>query len=766
MKLIRFLCCLIFFLPQLAWSQNLDSLKSVWDDASKHDTIRLDAASKLIRKYLFSDPNKAIHLGEKMLQQAKESRLVKWQGGAFALIGVGYEVKGDFQKAGENYSEWRKILELTKDFEKLAMALNNIGNIYWKQGDLLTALDYYQKSLKLRIKLNDENGTATCYNNIGLIYSNQKEYDKALEYYQKAEVIFEKKKDQSNLISTYGNLGLTLMKLKRHDEAIGYFEKSLKVAEEKKNKPGIAAAYNNIGSILIEKKEFEKAVEYFEKAVQLNTELGNSKSLASTYFNYGNLELTRNNFSKASELCLSGYEFSLKAKVLAEKMNNCECLYKAEKSSGNFLKSLEYYELYSSYRDSMASEDRRKEITRKEVRFEYEKKMTADSLTFFIEKKILSSEVEKQRAFAQLERLISLKKTGQIDSLNRENYIRDLEIKNQDAELRSAEKAKKLQEAEIELQNQTLEQDKIQRLFLIIGLLMVILFSIFMFNRFRITRRQKNVIVRQKKEVEHQKALVEEKNTEILDSIQYAKHLQNAILPPMKLWKENLSDSFILYKPKDIVAGDFYFMERSKGKIIFAAADCTGHGVPGALVSVVCSNALNRSVKEFNLSDPGKILDKVKDLVLETFERSENDVNDGMDISLCVLDTENNNLLWAGANNPLWLYRKNGGETEFIECKPNKQPIGKSFESNEFITHRLQLQEGDSFYLFTDGYSDQFGGEKGKKFNGSRMKELLMKIQSMSMTDQQEKLMQNFNEWKGDIEQIDDVCVIGVRISN
>lgn len=333
----------------------------------------------------------------------------------------------------------------------------------------------------------------------------------------------------------------------------------------------------------------------------------------------------------------------------------------------------------------------------------------------------------------------------------------------------------------------------------------LILFLLFRWRTSALRKRQAELeetvrirtseVVREKKEVEHQKELVEEKNKEILDSITYAKRLQEAILPPLKIVKEYLPESFILYKPKDIVAGDFYFMESfaeasdSKGKnnnhVVFAAADCTGHGVPGAMVSVVCSNALNRAVKEFKLTDPGLILDKVRELVVETFEKSESEVKDGMDISLCILDTSNNELKWAGANNPLWVVKK-GQEAEdkgqvkrdekindssliahglsLIEIKPDKQPIGKYAEARPFTTHTVQLQKGDTIYIFTDGYEDQFGGDKGKKFKSANMKKLLLDISSENMETQREKISFEFEKWKGELEQVDDVCVIGVRI--
>ena len=260
-----------------------------------------------------------------------------------------------------------------------------------------------------------------------------------------------------------------------------------------------------------------------------------------------------------------------------------------------------------------------------------------------------------------------------------------------------------------------------------------------------------------KKKLAFQKEIIEEKNRAITDSIAYAKRIQNAILPTDKIFKEALQESFIIYKPKDIVAGDFYWMECNNGNVLFAAADCTGHGVSGAMVSVVCNNALNRSVREHGLTEPGKILDKSREIVVQEFEKSDEDVKDGMDIALCSL--EGNEIKYAGANNPLWIIR-NG---KLLEFKANKQPIGKFDNPVPYTTHTIPLEKGDSIYIFSDGLIDQFGGDKGKKLKTKAFRELLLSIQNNSMEEQKLLIDEAFEDWKGDIEQVDDICVIGVK---
>ncbi len=275
------------------------------------------------------------------------------------------------------------------------------------------------------------------------------------------------------------------------------------------------------------------------------------------------------------------------------------------------------------------------------------------------------------------------------------------------------------------------------------------------------TRSLRNIISERTAEVVKQKEVIEMKNKDITDSINYAKRIQEAILPTRERFKSVLPDSFILFKPKDIVSGDFYWMSEKNDLIFVAAGDCTGHGVPGAMVSVVCSNALNRAVKEFGITDPGKILDKVRDLVIETFEKSEKeDIKDGMDISLCTINTKTKEVQWAGANNPLWFIQ---GQ-EIKEITADKQPIGNSDNPRPFTTHKVKLTKGDEIYLFTDGYADQFGGPKGKKFKYKQLEQKVLEGRSLDMIVQRDNLNTTFERWMGNLEQIDDVLIIGIRV--
>lgn len=280
--------------------------------------------------------------------------------------------------------------------------------------------------------------------------------------------------------------------------------------------------------------------------------------------------------------------------------------------------------------------------------------------------------------------------------------------------------------------------------------------SLFGNNEITTLADQFNMMVENLEEAQKQ---LTEKNEEIMDSIRYAKRIQTAILPSDQYIDMHLEKAYVLFKPKDIVSGDFYWMDEVDGKVFFGAFDCTGHGVPGAMVSVVGNNGLNRCVREFGLTEPAKILDKLAILVEETFHIPGEEVKDGMDAGLLAWDPKTRVLEFAGANNPLYYFRN--GELE--EIKANKQPIGAYADRGPFTNHRFETQPGDYIVTFSDGYADQFGGPKGKKLKYKPFKQILLDNLGQEPKVIHDKLDETFEAWRGDHEQVDDVCVIGVQ---
>ena len=650
---------------------------------------------------------KAIEICERNLKTKKLSKkeitsFKLTQAAAINNVGYVYGNYGDMQKQLEYFEKSLKINEELGDKKGLAGAFNSVGYAHKLLGNLKKAIEYYGKSIKIRDEIGDKKGVSSSYLNIGSLYESQGEIDKALEYYQKTLKIQEELNDSYLKAIALNNIGYIYFQKKEYEKAFEYNFQSLKIRLEIQDKKGIANSYHNISLAFKETGKLDSALIYYQLSLEMKEQQRDLFGIPPTLTNIGYVWYELGNFQKAKQFGLRSYEIAKKTNVPHSVMKSAMLLQKIYFKEKNYIKAYELITTYYQIRDSMVNDENKKAALKQNMQYEYDKKAASDSVAF--------------------------------------------------------EKEKQIKEVEIAKQKVELKAKRNQQFGLYGGLLLVLLFAGFMYNRFKITQKQKLVIEEQKAVVESSHNLLEEKNKEITDSIKYAKRIQSAILPPTKLVKEYLPQSFILYKPKDIVAGDFYWMEHKNGKILFAAADCTGHGVPGAMVSVVCNNGLNRSVREHGLTDPAEILNKTREIVIQEFEKSDEEVKDGMDIAVCSLS--GNQLQYAGANNPLWIIRND----ELLETKADKQPIGKYADLNPFTTHTFELQPNDSIYIFTDGFHDQFGGDKGKKFKASQMKELILSIQDKNMDEQKLIINNTFETWKGALEQVDDVCVIGIRV--
>lgn len=714
---------IIFLLsfPLIGFSSNFneDSLWKAWNNPQISDSLRFSAINSIIWKgYMFSNTDSAYIISKIHLKKATEMNDKYQMAIATNSIGVTKALKG-YNDSALIYFEKCVELNLESNNQKNAAAvLNNIGLINKNQGKLDKAIDYYKQSLELREKIQDTAGMLNSLNNISIIYIELKEYEKGLESLDRCLGLISKVKDTQSEAITYNNLGRLYEGLGKYESAIESIKQAIHLFKELNSTRNVGLLTSNIGAIYADMGEPDSAITYCNRALEIGNQLNDQEIFANAKTKLSKVYL-KSDINKAVKLSKEAYESALQINSLLLQMESSEILYKALKKKGEYNQAIDMYEIFVGLKDSIASEDNLKEVLRYSYQYEYANKVAADSI--------------------------------------------------------KAQEEAKVTEAEIAQKNAEIEKKKTEGYLLYGGIGVITLFALFIFNRFRVTNEQKKLIEVQKKEVEaqkeiaeeqkheadHQRHLVEEKNQEIMDSIQYAKRIQTAILPPNKDIEQYFGNGFILYKPKDVVAGDFYWIHHKNDSLIFAAADCTGHGVPGAMVSVVCNNGLNRAVREFDLSKPGEILDKTRELVIQQFEKSEEEVKDGMDIAMCSIS--GNELKYAGAHNPLWIIRKDSTEVE--EIKANKQPIGKTDNPLPYTTHELELQKGDTIYIFSDGYADQFGGERGKKFKAANFKRLLLSIQHEPMSKQKELIDIAFADWKGDHEQIDDVCVIGYRFS-
>lgn len=626
----------------------------------------------------------------------------------------------------------------------LAKALSRLTNIYFDNGKYEESYYLADELLKIASDVHDDLIYADACKIIGRRYHFRGEYPEALKYYLKSLSYFEKLKNKKEMSQVYNSMGGVYLNQKDYTNAFTYYHKAKQIQIEVKHNPGIATGYLNEANVFIGEANYPKAKKFLDSAMYYYDTFQSEEGKAYVYGTYSEIYIPcGQNDSALTNL--------LYAHKILSKLNKLYTLTQINNSIAD---------LYLKLNDFK------------------------NALNYANEGIVIATKTKQYHNIAPLFLLKSriLEKMGKPnDAL--ENYkqykafsdtvINAGNIRKQTEYALKYDYNKKEYQQQIEKQKLIAEQNEKetkQRFIIngfVIGLLLILTILFLVIRSYRNNKKNSLIIAQQKHEVEKQHHLLQEKNKEVLDSINYAKRLQYAILPSNETIKKHLPNNFIIYKPKDIVAGDFYWMElvsstnHPEPTVLIAVADCTGHGVPGSIVSVVCSNALNRSVFEFGLSDPGEILNKTRELVIATFEKSDNEVKDGMDISLCQINLASGSLKWAGANNPLWIIDQNNNLTEI---KANKQPIGKYFDPLPFTTHQLELKKGNRLYMFTDGYADQFGGSNGKKFKYKQLQQLLLQSSQLSLTEQKQTIENAFENWKGNLEQVDDVCIIGIEV--
>lgn len=604
----------------------------------------------------------------------------------------------------------------------LASTMHNFGTFYYFRANYPAALDYYLRSLKIREEMKDSSAIAKAYNNIALVYYEQNNLKKSLYYHQLSIAIKLKLGDKKGLASSYGNVGNIYYKMGRQASNDSLFNVSLdfqtKALElynalctqfpEKLNyQAGLSGTYNNLGNIYFEKAMLSRQKDFYAvalanhtKAMEIQERTQDERGLSHSYINIASIYEKQKKYNDAIAEYRKALEIDTELGLQEELKTIYEGLSNVYEQKKDHAKSLDYFKKFAAVKDSILNSNSTRQVAEMQVKFDTDKK-------------------EKE-----------------IELLNKEQKIRNAELEQQ------------------KLQRRSLVgwiTGAVITIILIVALLLVVL------NRYRLKNKTNAML-------EAQNKLINFKNKEITDSIKYAQRIQEAVFPPDAQVNRLLPESFVLYKPKDIVSGDFYWIEEWGNAVLLAVADCTGHGVPGAFMSIVGNNLLNQAVNVHGLHKPFLILNdlnkNISKILHQTIEESK--VKDGMDISLVNIDRKTNLLQFAGAFNDLWIIR----DGIMTELKADKFPVGVFVgeQLKSFTHHEYQLQKGDTIYLFTDGYADQFGGEREKKFKYSRLRDLLLANSGRSMSEQKEILESTYQQWKGNLEQVDDICVIGVRV--
>lgn len=744
MKLSRIIFCFILFLHAvdfLAQKYNADSLRTLLN-SQKADTSKADNYSRMIICYsdkgdvetalLYSDSayllatklgfNKClgnclslkgkllIKTGEmdlalKTLEEAlvarKKDGNMQFVCSSLYDIAGWYKANGDPENCLKYYKEGLTLAEQIKNEKVIASGELGIGSMYYRNGDYPAALTHYLRSLKNFEKVKDEMNVAVLSSNIGLIYDMQGELDKALNLYLGSLKVYEKKKVTDRIASAYLNIGNIYYAKKNFDKALDYYLRSKELCEKAQNKQMLSNLYNNLGNIYVDQEKFQTGHDYFKKSLEIREKIHDEYGIAESYHQIATVLYRQRKLNEALPYSLKALELSkaLNERELTKDILQClSGIYEVKKDG---LNSLKYYKEYISTRDSIFNKENTRKTVEARMNFDFEKKEAAAKL-----------EQEKKDLLAVQEK----------------------------------------------------EKEKLIRNSFIGGFTLMIALSFFIYRGYR-QKKKSNL------EITHQKEIIEEKQKEILDSINYAVRIQHALLAHEDFLIQNLPEHFVYFNPKDIVSGDFYWAtsvdttvhlndtHESNKLFYLAVCDSTGHGIPGAFMSLLNIGFLSEAINEKHILKPNLIFDHVRRRLIESI--SNKGQKDGFDGALICVEKNKDayKVSFAAAHNAILLV-SNG---LIKELPVDRMPVGHRDEIIPFSLNEVELKKGDVLYLSTDGYADQFGGPKGKKFKYKQLEELLLSVHTDPMESQKDRLKNKFDEWRGTLEQIDDVCVIGIR---
>lgn len=705
-----FLLSFFLFLSSFSLAQQgqsiVDSLLKVLPDVQ--DTNKVNVLNNLSYAIANINPEQSREYATQAIALATQINYQHGYASGIDIMGTYYERLGDYAKALEYKFQALRIHEQINDIGGIAKSLNNIGVIYYRQKNFERSLEYYEKALAIMQKQNKPYAVAVYLLNIGEIYQEKGDYAKAIEYQEKSMEISKKIANMEDCIAfSLGIIGKCYAAQGKYTKALENMRQTMQIFESINDKISLAEYLVESGNVYIAMKNYTEASKNFQRAIQISTDIGDSN-----WLKYAHLGLAKT--------------------------------YAAQK---NFEKAYLHQVQYDSLKDIVFNENNAKRIEQMQTLYESEKKQAEIEM---LKKDKLIKEEENR-----ISRLVNYSFLGTFLFISALTFV--LYRNN-----RNKQKANQLlthKNNEINLKNAELEQQKEEIL-----------------TQRDLLENQNVVLQTQQKELQERNTEIEKQRNDITASISYAKRIQTAILPEMNKVKQFLPSSFVLYKPRDIVSGDFYYFatlqeaealhhdgtRQLSEKIILAAVDCTGHGVPGAFMSMIGDAMLNQIVNIQRISSPDRILNELHKGIRLMLKQQEGENRDGMDISICTIDLQSKVMEFAGARNAMYLIQNQ----ELKEIKADRFSIGGYQQEKERIFNKsiIKLDVPTTFYLSTDGYKDQFGSEEGKKFSARRFKELLLQIHHLDSQEQHRILESTFEEWKGRELQIDDVLVIGVSI--
>ncbi|MDN5202098.1 tetratricopeptide repeat protein [Fulvivirgaceae bacterium BMA10] len=620
---------------------------------NEEDSLKMNMLLKLSREQRTRDPERALELGEELLDLARENQ----------------------DKANE------------------IKALENLGRIFYNIGNYDRTLEYFFQGLRIVEKTGDKSKLAGTLNNIGVVYAENKQLEKALEYYQKSLELKEEIGKKGTVAISLSNIGLLYDEMGKHNEAYSRHKKALEIDTELQNVGGLFASLNNLGENFLHRMDYDSALHYFNRSLEIGKEIDDSYNKAHLLNNLAKIHLIRDNLEYSLQFYEQAVNVAREIGARAKVKESYLGLSDVYEKKGDVTKALFYFRAYEALKDSLFNEENTRKITEIEANYKLQE---------------------------------------------REEELNSVRSRQQISELKLA-------------------RNRLVGYLLISCLMMfsILIFVLYKRNQFKIKSNLK--LERQNKEISN-------KNMDIMDSIAYAKSIQEAFLPDRATLGKFFDESFIYYKARDVINGDFYWFDDEEDYLIFAVVDCTGHGVPGALITVMGNSIMNQVISEQRILYPADILSELNDRVLNTLNQGDYNMNnsDGMDMAVCRFDKGSMKLTFAGAKRPIYYFSE--GKLQMI--KGDSHSVGGTFypKNRLYQEHEIYLNKGDTVYVLTDGYTDQFGGEHNKKFLSKRFKDLLHEMQGKSMTEQEEVINRKMRYWKGEVDQTDDILVMGLKV--
>ncbi len=627
--------------------------------------------------------------------------------------GVILRKKGENILALAKHTEAYKLAQTLSDKWLLVSSLNNIGIAYRRLDKNDLALDFHQKALIIAEEINDEKNIAIASNSIGVIYNIYKNTKQSISYFNRALEIEQQRNNKNGIAINLAAIGWNYEIDKNYDKALEYYRQSLNVNAEARNKRGVAIMRTDIGNVLFQQGKYDEALENYENSIITFTNIDDKQHIAYTLLYKGKVLFAQKKYEKAQETLDKVIKISRTINSMSIEKDATALLSKVYQQKGNIDKAFELFKQADELEDSLFTLKSQDKLMELKTRFETEK--TEKENEILRKDKLINQQTLEKRTHQMIAAILVL-----IILIFIGIYI----IRNRNRLKKAHSELKKLND-ELKVKNAEIET-------------------------------QSNILLSKNN-------LINAKNSSITNSIKYAKRIQNALLPDENVLQNSLTEYFIMFKPRDIVSGDFYWMQNVKNFTMLATADCTGHGVPGAFMSMLEISFLNEIVRRTEITQANQVLELLRNQIKTTLDQTGKylETKDGMDIAFYVINNETLEMEFAGAYNSLFIIRQN----QFFEVKGDRQPIGIYTREKPFTNHKFQLKKNDIIYSYTDGYIDQFGGEGNRsKFLSRHLKQLLLNIHSEDMKTQKQILEQTFDKWMGNNEQLDDVLVMGVRI--